>query len=92
MPKLNKDDMLRYGTSIKCNVIIESLNVIEEEQGKDFIELFLCGSIMNPHMGIGFITAYMMIRDALIRSECNELRDFMEMLKRLNERIISCHP
>lgn len=73
IPKLNKDDILRYGTSIKDDVMIESLNVIEEEQGKDFIELFICGTIVNPNMGIGFITAYMMIRDAMIRSECNEL-------------------
>jgi len=78
MPKIDIKDLLKYGASTEfVNNLNEYFGIIEQEQFPEVHINLLAGGMINPNMLIGYMTAYMMIRDAMIRTECNELENLV---------------
>lgn len=73
MVKLNMSNGLKYGTTASDEEISNFLSIIKEEQDSTFFVELCLGAIVNPNMFCGFLTAYMMIRDALVKQECEDL-------------------
>jgi hypothetical protein len=78
MPKLDVKDILKYDTTCTIDMVVENLLIIREEQSDELYASIITGGRVNPNMLYGFIAAYMMIRDAMIKAECNELEKLVD--------------
>ena len=77
IPKIEKNDLLKYGTDMNEDTLYECIRILREEQGDEFTDIVLYGGLQNVNMFYGFITTYMILRDALIRQECDELEKML---------------
>jgi hypothetical protein len=78
IPKLDVEGIRKYGTAATLDKVVENIHIIREEQSDEIYAGIITGGYVNPNMLYGFIAAYMMIRDAMIKAECNELEKLVD--------------
>lgn len=76
IPPIDLDNIEKHIGSdglLDTSRINKFIDILQIEQPYIIFSHILCGALINPNMFKGFLLAYMLIRDAIIKRECDDL-------------------